>query len=213
MTVNEIVEHITDSFDRTYNDEYEAGIRPLIWATRAMLIKRRLDKDGHDVKYESSIDVPVIIDTLEELCVSEGCKILRTEEKVPKSLHKSGAPYKVRNINKRTQYEYTTAEKLEYAQYRQFTDTYRKYLYYNDYIYLPVVESTMLFMKNINITAIFTDMEDAFTQCSNCKPANETEIEEDLVMPIITEIKRQMVQFVPETDNQEVDAKDNNTNR
>jgi len=193
MKVSEIAYLVADKFNRSDDEEFVKGQMKAIWGAFSLLVRQTIQRHGYQQRLEYSIDIELTLDdTYSYLCDAPGCKILVSKNEIPETVRLDHqAPYKVRNINGQTPYEYTTVEGWEFQKHRQFKDNYRKYFYINNRIIIPLLNAAQIHQRYVNVTGIFTDIVGAVASCDSCKPSTEYNIPDDIAIRIIEQLVRQ----------------------
>ena len=134
--------------------------------TRALLIKRDLDK-GRTINPDlvQTICAEVIqVDGAECGCLTAGCTILRTKDKIPTSLevHSKNMIMRVGPaVVGSTPFSFISYQKAQFSGNNKYTKNITKAFLHNGYIYLIGTSNTLSFLKYISIDLVFEYPEEA----------------------------------------------------
>ena len=204
MTENELVFSILGKVKPHLSDDTDLTPREVsfqIALQRALLLRNELNKNR-------TIDPSVIqdlgcvavspIDPAECCDVVSGCKVMRTDLRIPSTieLHNDIALTRVGPVNKTLkEYSKTTLEGSKWVGNGKYTTNEIYYYYANGYIYLVSNNDKHKFLDYINIRGVFEDPTDTipFTNCSDGSSCYSSDSEYPLKAWMYTYIEGQVV--------------------
>lgn len=141
--------------------------------TRALLIRRDYEK-GRSVNPDlvQTICSEVIqVDAAECGCLTAGCTVYRTKEKIPNALevHNKNLIMRVGPaVVGSTPFSFITYERAQFANNNKYTKHIIKAFYHNGYIYLIGENNKLKFLTHIAIDLVMENPEDAanFVNCT-----------------------------------------------
>lgn len=145
--------------------------------TRALLIRRDLDK-GRTVNpdlVQTICEEVISVDAAECPCLTAGCTVLRTKNKVPTALEISDKNLIMRvgpAVVGSTPFSFISYERAQFSNNNKYTKHIIKTFLHNGYIYLIGNSSTLAFLKHISIDLVLEYPEEAssYSSCSTGKP-------------------------------------------
>lgn len=145
--------------------------------TRALLIRRDLEKNrsvNPDLIQTICADV-ITVDGAECGCLTAGCTILRTRDKIPNALETYNKNLIMRvgpAVVGATPFSFISYERAQFANNNKYTKGITKAFLHNGYIYIIGTSPTLPFLAHIAIDIVMESPEEAgnYTNCSNGEP-------------------------------------------
>ena len=158
MTLNQIVDSIADSFNRSFDVMFKERIKFTVKYWRATLIKREIDKGNYHDLFFHTIVLPLSnVDIADNCLINVDCPALRTTNKVPTPVrYRGGRSFAfVGSPTGRIKFEYTNLDTLDIKLSGKFRDKATFYDYRNDYIYIL----NNVKYEYIAIRGVFSDLD------------------------------------------------------
>ncbi len=197
-TLNQIADYICGKVDAPFDEKLKDEVKFAIKGYRALFLRRDLERNIDTGRFKQSFLVELIkVDEIDSCKVELGCTILRTKNKVPKSIRtKNPVPYQsvtasaVRGI--RDIYPYKVRNEVAIlAKHNKFQlSEVLGYDYINDYIYVWLIKNHPKVLKWVRIEDIFDDPEEI-----NSCAYGETCYNDDMDYPI----SKDLAQLICET--------------
>lgn len=145
--------------------------------TRALLIRRDLEK-GRTVNpdlVQTICEEVIEVDAAECPCLTAGCTVFRTKNKIPNALEIYSKNLIMRvgpAVVGSTPFSFISYERAQYANSNKYTKHIIKAFLHNGYIYLIGETSKLTLLKHISIDLVLEYPEEAanYSSCSTGKP-------------------------------------------
>jgi hypothetical protein len=165
-SLNEIATAFIDSVNQEFNIPLRERIKFHIKHLRAKFIRQDFEKNKISRNVIGSyVDKLIKVDQLDNCLIELGCKILRTENKVPKPVQTKGSLFQyVGSVNYGNEgWGEVDPSEIATLPYKMFSNKLDRWYYTNDYIYV-ITDGKY---KYIRIESAFEDPEEAVTVCTN----------------------------------------------
>lgn len=142
-TLNQIAASYCDAVDKPFDMMLRERVKFSIKYWRAKLIRQDFERNPPDRSVVQSIVLPMAsVDAADSCLVVAGCKLLRTQNKVPRPVVIKGSqPFfyvgpVVFSCDDNLPFSHATRTEIEFARYKNLTANNIRYMYFNDYIYV-----------------------------------------------------------------------------
>jgi len=165
-SLNEIAYSYAESVGKSDDIALVRRLKFSIKYYRALFIRQDFERNSlsRDL-LQRYIDELIQVDEVDSLCVTVGCNVLRTKNKVPKPVRTKGSLFfrigTIRLYN--PPWKEVDLGELKYQKYNKFTSKETFWYYINDYIYIITKKK----FKYISITGIGLNPKEWHDKCIN----------------------------------------------
>lgn len=203
-SLNQLSEHICGLLDQPNNIPLREQVKFSVKHYRASLIRRDVERNGLSHHYIQAFNVKLIAFDKADTCVASlDCQVLRTENKLPRSIRmkRGGIPFKYFGaIGGIESYTFTELSELTFTFHNKYTANIKRYDIINDYGYIFNTNKVGV----VRIEDIFSNPEEAIDFCDDtaCYTDDmEFPLPEDMIQTIVEGIIKGEFRLIP-TDQQ-----------
>ena len=199
-SLNQISEHICGLLGSPLNISLREQVKFSVKYYRAFLIRRDIERNGISHHYVQAFNVKLIpIDKGDTCVITIDCQILRTENKLPRSIRskRGGTPFKYfGEVGGVEPYTFTELSELAFTFHNKYTANVKRYDIINDYGYIFNTNKVGV----ARIEDIFSNPEEAIDFCDDtaCYTDDmEFPLPDDMIQTIVESIIKGEFKLIP----------------